>query len=258
MGARTRLIVLALVGIFVQLASALFIIKDFMQTEGVAPILFGVGAVFMAAAGWQMAKLKLRPPLLGALLGLASLPGLMVLSFVPPRTDERALADWVPADKALLEAAAAGDSDAIEERLAAGAPVDGRDKFGKTALHHALDAGEVDAARALVAAGAKVDAPDKVANTPLHLAAELGSVTTARWLIEQGADVNARGHDGWTPLHLAASWGAKEVAKLLLEHGADLTVVNDKGFTPVKQAEFDKHEDVAELLKVAGDEKAEG
>ncbi len=255
MGPRTRMIVLALVGIFVQISSALFVIKDWMKAEGVAPILLGVGTLFMVAAGWQMAALKKRPPMLGALLGLASLPGLAVLSFIPPPADARALADWAPADKELLRAAKEGDVDAIQARLADGAPVDGRDKLGRTALHHALDKGQVDAARALVDAGAKVDAPDKLANTPLHLAAELGSVTTARWLIEQGADVNARGHDGWTPLHLAASWGAKEVAKLLIEHGADLTALNDKGFTPAKQAEFDQHEDVAELLRAAEGEK---
>ena len=256
MGKRPAMIVTALVGLFVQIVSGLFVIKQWMQVEGVAPILLGVGALFMAAAGWQMAGLKGRPPVLGAVLGLASLPGLLVLSFIPPLADARAVDGAVPADGALLKAAAAGDLDGIRARLDDGAAVDGRDKAGKTALHHALDGGHVDAARALVEAGARVDAPDKLGNTPLHLAAELGSRSAAAWLIEQGADVDARGNDGWTPLHLAASWGAKEVVRLLVEHGADLTAVNDKGFTPQGQAEFDKHEDVAALLEQAAGQRS--
>ena len=61
--------------------------------------------------------------------------------------------------------------DVIAPLLAAGAPLEGRDKQGRTALHVCANWRNSEVAKALLVSGAKVNAPDLHQRTPLHLAA---------------------------------------------------------------------------------------
>ena len=74
-----------------------------------------------------------------------------------------------------------------------GAPVDGEDAGGCTALHHAVMAAQ-------------------------HWAAEI--------LLQNGARVNAEDFEGNTPLHKCASWIGRspdlEVINLLVQNGANV------------------------------------
>src|SRR3569833_3932034 len=66
-----------------------------------------------------------------------------------------------------LHAAAANDDVArIEALLAAGTPIDARDKSGATALLVATHADHLAAAQALIAAGADVNAKDNIGASP--------------------------------------------------------------------------------------------
>src|SRR4051794_25662644 len=77
-------------------------------------------------------------------------------------------------DRALLEAAAAGDAAAVSRLLAAGADVTARDANRRTALLVATGANHVEVARLLIAAGADVNARDDLEDSPYLLAAASG------------------------------------------------------------------------------------
>ena len=86
-------------------------------------------------------------------------------------------------DISIWDAARTGNIEAVKQHLAAGTDVNAKDKYGRTALHHA-------------------------ANKEI-----------AELLIAKGADVNAKRDYGWTPLMDAARKGHKEIVELLRKHG---------------------------------------
>ena len=93
----------------------------------------------------------------------------------------------------LHEAAAAGDAKELQKLLFDGAPVDGEDAEGCTALHHSVMAAQLWTAEILLQNGANVSAEDLEGNTPLHkCAAWLGrspDLEIISLLVQNGADV---------------------------------------------------------------------
>ena len=210
-------------------------------------------ALVLMAAGAVLAQSKGRSLFMGIMFGAFSIVGLIILSMMPSTAaasgmreeDIRAPA----ADYALMKAAHDGDLAALEARLEAGVPLEGRERSGQSALHVALADGHGKVAMFLLGKGADALARDKLGNTPLHLAGELGSWRVCEALLDAGADLNALGNDGWTALHCAAAWNAKGVVEGLVARGAKLSVKNAKGMTPKEQAEFEHHQEVADLLR---------
>jgi len=115
----------------------------------------------------------------------------------PPRTD-------------IHTAALTGDLDAIEQHIAAGSELDGKDPFG--------------------------------GSTALITASVFGKTEVAKALIKAGADLNLQNNDGATALHVAAFFGRKEIVETLLVHGADKNVRNSRGELAVTtlQAPFEQ------------------
>lgn len=68
---------------------------------------------------------------------------------------------------ALCAAAAAGEAAALAQFLEA-APVDAQDGEGDAALHHAAKAGQLEAVQALLAAGAEPNLQNHAGQSPLH------------------------------------------------------------------------------------------
>ena len=108
--------------------------------------------------------------------------------------------------------------------LEAGANVNSKDDYGKTALHYVHIA---DIAELLISYGADVEARNKWGDTPLHYARNR---EIAEILITHGASVSARGENGATPLHEAMFRG---VAEALVANGADIEARNSFGNTPL-------------------------
>jgi len=84
------------------------------------------------------------------------------------------------------------------------------------ALIDAAEAGNIEAVKQHLAAGMDVNAKDEDGVTPLHEAALWGHNEVAELLIANGADVNARDKDGKTPFDVASN---DETADLLRKHG---------------------------------------
>jgi ankyrin repeat protein len=121
----------------------------------------------------------------------------------------------------LVEAALAGDADAVAALLKDGAPPDGRIE-GSTALYTAATHGETEVATLLLRSGAdpNLRSGDQSEGTPLCAAACHGYVDMVGVLLAHGADPNLAEDEWWTPLRWAAAHGHVEVARILLSAGA--------------------------------------
>lgn len=117
--------------------------------------------------------------------------------------------------------------------LSAGANVNARDKFGKTAL---MCAHTAEQTKLLIAAGADVNAKTSDGGTALMYA---NTAEQTKLLIAAGADVNARAEDGNTALMNAET---AEQAKLLIEAGADANAKDEDGNTALYYAETKEQE----------------
>ncbi|KAM9302332.1 protein phosphatase 1 regulatory subunit 12A-like [Gastrophryne carolinensis] len=110
-----------------------------------------------------------------------------------------------------MAACSAGDQEEVRELLAAGAPINGTNVDGLTALHQACIDENID---------------------------------MVQFLVESGASVNQQDNEGWTPLHAAASCGFVSIAQYLISKGANVAIVNSEGELPLDVA----HESAMEKL----------
>ena len=115
----------------------------------------------------------------------------------------------------LIDAAGRGDLVQVQEQLAAGAQLDGRDDQGRTALHWAVVAGDGEVVAALLAAGADVEIADSSGRTALHNAAFWGFEDIARSLVAAGASTERTDENDQTPADLARQQGHAALAQEL-------------------------------------------
>ena len=147
----------------------------------------------------------------------------------------------------LVIAAKYNQSEVAGLLLRAGAAVNAAEDRGHTALHMAVEYGNTQVIEQLLAAGANLEAGDKVAGwTPLTYAAWHGQTAAARQLIAAGASLEAHFQHTKGPLHLASEFGHVGVVEVLAAAGADLNAMDDEGRRPLHCAAG--HPDVARLL----------
>ncbi|MFK0235621.1 ankyrin repeat domain-containing protein [Streptomyces vinaceus] len=191
-------------------------------------------------------------------------------------------------DRELLDAARAGDADAVRAAVEGGANVEVTDEELRTPLLLASLADHVEAARVLVAAGADVDAQDARQDSAWLVTGVTGSVAMLRVLLPAGPDLrrtnrfggvahipaSERGHVayvrevlavtdievdhvnrlGWTALLEAVILGDggpahQEIVRLLLAAGADRELADGDGVTALAHAERRGYAGIAELLR---------
>ncbi|ANA41519.1 MULTISPECIES: ankyrin repeat domain-containing protein [Geobacter] len=129
--------------------------------------------------------------------------------------------------------------------------VNTKDKHGHTPLIDAAKAGEVDAIRDLIGRGADLEAKSEKGKTALHYAAANGQAAAIRALLEAGAQVDPRDLEWHTPLMLAANYGCNECVEDLLTAGADPLAKMKLGNTALTYAEANGHPDTLDLIKKA-------
>jgi ankyrin repeat protein len=158
----------------------------------------------------------------------------------------------------LHDAAAKGDSAAVERLAAAGADLNARDGHGRTALMVAAHAGAHGAAQALIAAGADLNVLEHDRYDVLTIAAVADDEAMVRLAIVAGADptlVTSR-YDG-TALIAAAHLGHDRVVRALIEGGAPLDHVNNLHWTALIEAVVlgdggPRHQATVQALVAAG------
>ena len=134
----------------------------------------------------------------------------------PTRQEREALLAQLEKDKADLNAVKAllGRNPALVNAKL--------DDASHRSLHLAAIRGHTAIAQALLAAGAGVDLRDRFRRTALHYVAAGAAAHTrvARFLIASGAELNARDSVGDTPLALARLFGRRSLTALLRRAGA--------------------------------------
>lgn len=158
---------------------------------------------------------------------------------------------------ALYVAARAGDSDATQILLAAGADANAAlPASGETVLMTAAKAGNPDVVRKLLTGGVENVSLTQLgeARAAARVAEAAGySLLTNPTIATNYADVNAREHlYGRTALLIASAEGHLEVVRLLIEAGSDLNVTDAEGSTALSLARNYGHLDVAALLEDSG------
>jgi ankyrin repeat protein len=162
----------------------------------------------------------------------------------------------------LHRAAQQGDLRAVVLLIDSGSPVDERDHYGMTPLHHATRAGHTDVASFLISRGAKVNAYSYFDGDPhegtigelgwsvLHYARQQ---RMAELLVAHGAVTDAYDHyKAMTPLHWAISRGDREMARYLIQSSANVDDQDRHGLTPLHHAARADNAALVALLLDAG------
>ncbi|XP_073430025.1 protein phosphatase 1 regulatory subunit 12B-like isoform X3 [Dendrobates tinctorius] len=108
----------------------------------------------------------------------------------------------------------------------------------------ACSAGDREEVRQLLAAGAPINGTNVDGLTALHQACIDENIEMVQFLVENGASVNQQDNEGWTPLHAAASCGFVSIAQYLISNGGNVAIVNSEGELPLDVS----HESAMEKL----------
>ena len=144
-----------------------------------------------------------------------------------------------PADRrpsTLVAAAARGDVESVRRLLDDGAPVNARDRNGRTAVTAAALGDHVDVVRVLIDAGADVDLQDADRNNPLLVCGETGNVAMLREVLRANPDVRRTNRFGGTALIPASDRGHVDMVRALLRTDIDVDHVNRLGWTALLEA----------------------
>jgi ankyrin repeat protein len=123
--------------------------------------------------------------------------------------------------------------------------IEARAKNGDNALMLASHAGNLQAVQKLLDAGAEVNQPGW---TALHYAADNGSLEVISLLLEHSAYIDAESPNKTTPLMMAVRSGKIYAVKLLLDEGADINLKNDKGLSALDFARVYEQKTIEEGL----------
>ena len=163
-----------------------------------------------------------------------------------------------PAQEALWTAADRGDTAALAQALARGAPIDGLDTQGRSALMRATRARQAQAVAWMLQAGADVNLRDGQLDNPFLYAGAEGDLAILRLAIAAGADTRLTNRYGGTALIPAAERGHVEVVReLLTRTDVDVNHVNRLGWTALLEAIVlsgggPRHQQVVALLLAHG------
>lgn len=132
---------------------------------------------------------------------------------------DAALLEW----NDLMHAVALGSLDDVRRALDAGAPLEERDWWGRTAWLIAIAAGDIEKAKLLLEHGADRQVRGRGGRPALFEAIECGQPQMVRWLLEDvGVDIKQTDGLNATPVSQAASHDEVKCLEVLLEFGASI------------------------------------
>ncbi|MEB5451175.1 MULTISPECIES: ankyrin repeat domain-containing protein [Virgibacillus] len=193
-------------------------------------------------------------------------------------------------NQSLIEAAAKGNQEKVEQLLQNGANIDATNDQGTTAVLAATYNNEVETVKLLIEEGADINKQDDRSDNVLLYAGAEGLLDILKLALEAGADTTLTNRFGGTALIPAAERGHVDVVKelltnsdtdvnhinnlhwtalmeaivlsdggekhqqivqLLLEHGADFSITDKEGVTPLEHAKDRGFDKIIKLLEKA-------
>jgi ankyrin repeat protein len=149
----------------------------------------------------------------------------------------------------LYGAVSAGKEEMVNLLISKGARANESTDDGAIPLHAAT---KRNIAEMLVAAGVPVNARNKYGFTPLHIAANYGHVEVADFLLTRGAELESRTDTGWTPLCEAVFGKKKAMVDFLISKGAHVNARTPCGTSPLEIAVNFRYNEIAQTLKKNG------
>lgn len=152
-------------------------------------------------------------------------------------------------EKALLDAALAGETEKVKSLLKENTNVDAVDEDGHTPLMYSSFNGHTEIVKILLDMGASVTAIDYAGRTALMYASTGPFPKTVELLLEYKSDPNSVDkEEHFTPLMHAAAEGHLDVVKVLLQNGADPFLVDIDGDTAEAFALQNGHKEIADFI----------
>jgi bla regulator protein blaR1 len=162
-------------------------------------------------------------------------------------------------DRALVEAAEAGDVEDVTSLLASGANLNASVDGDGSPLIAAARHGHLSLVTMLLDRGADPNLAVPGDGNALIMAAREGHVAIVTLLLDRGANIDDVVDGDENALIQASGHGALDVVKLLVARGADVNArvqvqerFGDEWRTPLSMAERGRHQAVVEFLKSAG------
>lgn len=154
----------------------------------------------------------------------------------------------------LMFASARGHAETAMALLEAGADVNLRDSFGRTALVHACESGDRETIELLIRKGANPNTVERNGEFPLLVAARISETWLLSTLLKAGATANGPPGTRAAPLSEAVTRGNVDAVRQLLEHGADIDRRLGNGISLIEfsaSSGANEHRRILELLKAA-------
>jgi ankyrin repeat protein len=136
----------------------------------------------------------------------------------------------------------------VRELVEAGAKINARDDDGQSLLMISASSGTPAVLKEVLKAGARVDATDSNGETALFAAARANNTEAIDLLVGAGVDVNAKDEDGKTALMATLYSVDLKTFKALVERGADVNLTDYEGGTSVMLAATNEESAILELL----------
>jgi len=149
---------------------------------------------------------------------------------------------------ALMSLSETSTPELVRDLISAGAKLNSRDDSGDSPLMNAAGSGKPSVLTELIRAGSRIDATNSAGETVLFAAARSNSPKAIELLIDAGVNVNARNEESQTALMTIVSAGSFEKVKTLIERGADTSLIDDDGRTTLMLATFNEDPRVPELF----------
>lgn len=144
--------------------------------------------------------------------------------------------------------------------LAAGAPIDFKNRMGRTPLHISCEVGHLPMVRFLVKRGGSLREATLGGRRPIHLAARNGHTAIIEFLLASGVSIHETTDDefGEGVLMWAAKGGHIPAVELCLSRGAKIDAENKMGFTPLVAASYHGNLPVVKVLLQRGADISKG
>lgn len=186
------------------------------------------------------------------LLEVAALVGFLVVGLSHMASSQNA-----EQGRAMLEAAARGDVEALKRLIAAGSSLEIMNAAGETPLLLAVKHNHLPAAVHLIDAGSSINAQATNKDSPWLLAGALGRTEMLRHMIPKGPDFSLRNRFGGNALIPACERAHVDAVKLLLTTKIDVNHINNLGWTCLLEIVIlgdggPRHVEVAKLVLGAG------